>query len=157
MADTELDFFNFEPDPDNPGWYRWDLSKLECYNSFLGPMIVREGKPGIARVQMFPKRHHRNLADVVHGGTMMGFIDCALFAAMRVLDLGPPGYAVTVDLQTQFTGAARLDEPLEAQVEVTRETGSFLFLRGLVVQGAEYAPENMASFSAIVKKAKPIK
>lgn len=157
MAGAELDFFDFSPDPDNPGWFHWDLSKLECYNAFLGPMIVREGKRGIAHVRMFPERHHRNLADVVHGGTMMGFIDCALFAAMRVLNLGPPGYAVTVDLQTQFTGAARIGEPLEAQIEVIRETGSFLFMRGLVVQGPEDKPENMAGFSAIVKKAKPVK
>ena len=45
-----------------------------------------------------------------------------------------------------------MTEPLEAQVEITRETGRFLFMRGLVVQG-ENAEDNMASFTAIVKKA----
>jgi len=119
-------------------------------------MIVRRGGHGldqnIARVRMFPERRHRNLGDVVHGGTMMGFIDCSLFAAMRVLDLGPSGFAVTLELQTHFTGAARMTEPLEAQVEIIRETGRFLFMRGLVVQGAG-GSDNMASFTAIVKKA----
>jgi len=139
-------------------------SRPDCYNSFLGPMIIRRGGDGvaddIARVRMFPEQRHRNLGDVVHGGTMMGFIDCALFAAMRVLEIGPSGFAVTLELQTHFIGAARLGEPLEAQVEVARETGRFLFFRGLVVQGEapeNMVQENMASFTAIVKKAPPQK
>ncbi len=155
MADAEPEFFTSDPHPDHPGWYHWKLRDPECYNSFLGPMIVRRGGDGvgenIARVRMFPERQHRNLGDVVHGGTMMGFIDCALFAAMRVLEIGPSGFAVTLELQTHFIGAARLGEPLEAQVEVARETGRFLFLRGLVVQGD--GTDNMASYTAIVKKA----
>jgi len=154
-ADAASIFLIDEPDPDHPGWYQWVLGDPDCYNSFLGPMIARRGGDGvadnIARVRMFPERQHRNLNDVVHGGTMMGFIDCALFAAIRILDLGLSGTALTMELQTHFIGAARLFEPLEAQIEVTRETGRFLFLRGLVVQGD--GSENMASYSAIVKKA----
>ena len=57
-----------------------------------------------------------------------------------------------MELQTHFIGAARIDEPLEAQIEIARETGKFLFMRGLVVQG-ENGDDNMASFTAIVKKA----
>jgi len=156
MAETERNFVISDPDPDYPGWNSWKLTDPDCYNSFLGRMIVRRGGDGlgenIARVRMFPERKHRNLGDVVHGGTMMGFIDCSLFAAMRVLEIGPSGFAVTLELQTHFIGGARLDEPLEAQVEVARETGRFLFLRGLVVQG-DAGQDNMASFTAIVKKA----
>ena len=162
MADfeeNEPEFFRFAPDPDNPGWFQWRLIDQECYNAFLGPMIVRTGGDGYpkdcARVRMFPERRHRNLGDVVHGGTMAGFIDCSLFAAMRILELGPAGFAVTLELQTHFIGAARMDLPLECQVEVARETGRFLFLRGLVVQGGGDAVENVASYTAIVKKAPP--
>ncbi|MEO9636322.1 MAG: PaaI family thioesterase [Parasphingorhabdus sp.] len=156
MTEGTGNFIISEADPDYPGWNTWVLADPDCYNSFLGRMIVRRGGDGvgenIARVRMFPERKHRNLGDAVHGGTMMGFIDCSLFAAMRVLDLGPSGYAVTLELQTHFLGAARMDEPLEAQVEVTRETGRFLFMRGLVVQGQD-GQDNMSSFTAIVKKA----
>lgn len=160
MADAKDYFTISEFHPDHPGWNSWLLTDPDCYNSFLGQMIVRRGGDGlgenIARIRMFPERRHRNLGDVVHGGTMMGFIDCSLFAAMRVLNLGPSGRAVTLELQTHFIGAARMTEPLEAQVEITRETGRFLFMRGLVVQG-ENGTENMASFTAIVKKAPPEK
>ena len=156
MADLDDEYYTSKPDPDNPGWFQWTLRDPDCYNSFLGPMIIRRGGDGlsddIGRARMFPERRHRNLGDVVHGGTMMGFIDCSLFAAMRVFEIGPAGPSVTLELQTHFTGAARMNEPLESRVEVTRETGRFLFLRGLVVQG-ENGTDNMASFTAIVKKA----
>ena len=156
MTEVERNFAISDPDPDHPGWKIWELNDPDCYNSFLGKMIVRRGGDGvgedIARIRMFPERKHRNLGDAVHGGTMMGFIDCSLFAAMRVLELGPSGFAVTLELQTHFVGAARMTEPLEAQVEIVRETGRFLFMRGLVVQG-ENSRDNMASFTAIVKKA----
>lgn len=155
MANLDDEYYNSHPDPENPGWFQWVLRDPECYNSFLGQIIIRRGGDGlgddIGRVRMFPERRHRNLGDVVHGGTMMGFIDCSLFAAMRVFDIGPAGPSVTLELQTHFTGAANMDEPLEARVEVTRETGRFLFMRGLVVQGD--AVNNVASFTAIVKKA----
>lgn len=154
MSEAEPDFVTSNPDPDHPGWNDWVIRDPDSYNGFLGKMIVRRGGDevgdDIARVRMFPERRHRNLGDVVHGGTMMGFIDCALFAAMRVLDLGPSGPAVTMELQTHFIGAANMEEHLEAQVEIARETRRFLFMRGLVVQGE--GRNNVASFTAIVKK-----
>lgn len=154
-ATGEPEFFSCEPDADHPGWLTWTILEPDSYNSFLGPMIMRRGGEQlgdhIARVRMFPQRRHRNLGNVVHGGTIMGFIDCALFAAMRILEIERSGFAVTMELQTHFTGGARLDQPLEAQVEIIRETGRFLFMRGLLVQG-EMGADNIASFSAIVKK-----
>jgi len=151
------DWFASQPVADMPGWSTWAPYDKENYNAFLGVMHKRAGGDGLAgnigRVRMFPERRHRNLGDVVHGGTMMGFIDCALFGAMRVLDLGQAGPSVTVELQTYFVGAARLDQFLEARIEVTKETGGMLFMRGTVIQGPSEA--NVASFSAIIKKARP--
>jgi acyl-coenzyme A thioesterase PaaI-like protein len=150
--------FAHQPLDDHPGWFSWDWRHTETYNQSLGLMMVRRGGDGvadsIARVRMMPDVRHRNLADAVHGGTMMGFIDVSLFAAMHAFNFGPAAPSVTVELQTHFTGSARLHEWLEARVEIARETGSFLFMRGLVVQGEPGAEDTMASFTAIVKKAR---
>jgi uncharacterized protein (TIGR00369 family) len=139
--------FLYEEDPDHPGWMRWGFSDPSRYNSFLGPMLVRIDN-GVARVRMTPERRHSNLRDNVHGGAMLGFIDVSLFAASRAFGLITAGSAVTLDLTAQFMGGGRIGEPLEAQVELLKETGRLLFLRGLVVQGGE----KVASFAGTIRK-----
>jgi acyl-coenzyme A thioesterase PaaI-like protein len=102
-------------------------------------------------VRMVPERRHSNLGDHVHGGALLGFMDVALFAAARSYGVLGAGHAVTLDLSAQFIGAGRLDAPIEAEVELLRETGRMLFLRGLVVQGEH----RVASFSGTVRKFTP--
>ena len=83
-------------------------------------------------------------------GALLAFIDVVLFAAARGFGLITAGTAVTLDLNTQFIGSGRLGEPLEAQVELLKETGRLLFLRGLVVQGEDEA--KVAAFSGTIRK-----
>jgi acyl-coenzyme A thioesterase PaaI-like protein len=139
--------FNYGEDPDAPGWMRWELRERGRYNDFLGPLSTRlDGE--IARVRMTPNFSHSNLGNNVHGGTMLGFIDVALFGGARTLGILGSQRVVTLDLSTQFIGATRLDVPLEARVELLRETGHLIFLRGLVVQEEAI----VASFTGTVRK-----
>ncbi|MBU0823634.1 MAG: PaaI family thioesterase, partial [Alphaproteobacteria bacterium] len=62
------------------------------------------------------------------------------------------GHSVTLDLSTQFVGAGRVGEPLDAVVELVRETGRLIFLRGLVVQG-EGDSHIVLSFAGTIRKA----
>ncbi|MFT3977871.1 MAG: PaaI family thioesterase [Sphingomonas bacterium] len=149
MTEAKPEFL-YEEHPDHPGWMKWGFKDATRYNAFLGDMIVRR-ESGRALVRMMPQRQHSNLANVVHGGAMLGFIDVSLFAAARAFGLIEAGTAVTLDLNTHFTGGGRIGEPLEAQVELVRETGRMLFLRGLVVQGADVAAE----FSGTIRKPSP--
>lgn len=139
--------FLYEEDPDHPGWMRWGFTDPTRYNNFLGPMLVRVDG-GVALVRMTPERRHSNLRDNVHGGALLGFIDVALFAAARAFGLITAGTAVTLDLSTQFIGGGRIGAPLEARVELLKETGRLLFMRGLVVQGEE----KVSSFSGTIRK-----
>jgi acyl-coenzyme A thioesterase PaaI-like protein len=97
---------------------------------------------------MTPRHEHSNLQDNLHGGVLLGFIDLALFAAARGFGLIEAGTAVTLDLSVQFIGGGPIGEAIEAQVELLRETGRLLFLRGLVVHGAE----KVAGFSGTIRK-----
>nr|WP_286207732.1 PaaI family thioesterase [Hephaestia sp. MAHUQ-44] len=133
--------------PDHPGWVTWELSDPTRFNSLLGPLLLRvEGD--VARVQMTPRHEHSNLQDNLHGGALLAFIDIALFAASRGFGVIEAGTAVTLDLAVQFIGAGKVGAPLEARVELLRETGRLLFLRGLVVQG----DGTVASFSGTIRK-----
>ncbi len=144
---TDESAFAFGEDPDHPGWHSWQLKDATRYNGFLGKLIVRR-EDGKARVRMFPQRVHSNLQDAVHGGTTLGFIDVALFAASRMFGLIEAGTAVTLDLSTQFIGSGRMGQPLDAEVELLRETRRLIFMRGLVVQG----PDTIAAFAGTIRK-----
>ncbi|WP_431469515.1 PaaI family thioesterase [Sphingosinithalassobacter sp. LHW66-3] len=144
---TEPFSFRYEDDPDAPGWKRWELPASSLFNSFIGPVRVRV-EVGVARVRWQAEERHANLRGHVHGGALLGFLDICLFAAARGLDVLESGPASTVDLTTHFLAGAPIEHVVEARVELTRETGRFLFLRGLVVQGEE----SVASFSALIRK-----
>ena len=140
--------FSFDDDPDAPGWKQWRFRGPRRFNAFLEPIQVR-AEDGIARVRMLPRPEHSNLREAVHGGALLGFIDVALFAAARGLGVLDAAGAVTLDLSAQFFGAGAIGVPREARVELLRETGRLLFLRGLVVQEGEPV---IASFTGTLRK-----
>ncbi|RYG25091.1 MAG: PaaI family thioesterase [Burkholderiales bacterium] len=113
----------------------------------MGAVHVRP-EDGVVRVRMVPEVRHSNLREHMHGGALLGFMDMALFAAVRGFGVLTAGPASTIDLSAQFISGAELSEPLEARVELLRETGRMLFLRGLIVQ----SHGNVASFSGTVRK-----
>src|SRR3546814_15747760 len=82
-------------------------------------------------------RKEINLGDNVHGAVTLALVDIALFAAAHQFGSLNAGHSVALDLSTQFVGAGRIGEPLDAVVELVRETGRLIFLRGLVVQGED--------------------
>ena len=143
--------FHYGPDPDNPGWFTWDLADETRFNAaVMGKLLVRnEGTA--CRLRMQTGRKHSNLSDNVHGGVTLALMDIALFAAYRSLRNGDGGGAVTLELSSQFIGAGRPGEPLDAVVEIMRETGRLVFLRGTVVQGEE-DEHLVSSFSGIIRK-----
>ena len=153
MADQPPRFI-CEPAKDHPGWLRWRLSDPALFNeAVLGPMLVRAENVGTLRARIIPQHHHTNNSGNVHGAVTLALIDIALFAAMKVLrDVDAAG-SVTLGIDTQFIGAGNAALPLDAVVEVLRETGRLGFLRGLVVQAAPEGGETLvASFSATIRK-----
>ncbi|MDP3906079.1 PaaI family thioesterase [Novosphingobium sp.] len=142
----------YVPDPDNPGWHTWNLADDTRFNAqTMGHMLVRKDGDKLCRVRMFPERRHTNLLDMVHGAITLALMDVALFASMRILLEGDAAGSVTLELSSQFIGAGRPGVPLDALVEVMRETKRLVFMRGTVVQG-EADDHMVASFSGIVRK-----
>lgn len=150
---------HFHDEPLGDGWIAWNLKDRDRFNALIEPLQVRrdpdtiDGRPA-ARLRMFPKRQHSNLGNNVHGGIILSLIDVALFASSHqfgVLNVGP---SVTLDLSTQFIGAGRVDEPLDAVTELVRETGRMVFLRGTVVQGPSDG-QIVATYAGIIRKAPP--
>ncbi|WP_244646523.1 PaaI family thioesterase [Sphingomonas sp. CFBP 8760] len=143
------DPFSDAPAPGQPGWREWKPTDPTRFNAVMGPVVYR-AEGAIVRVRMTPGREHSNVRDAVHGGVTLAFIDIALFAAARASGTITTGTGVTLGLETQFIGEGAIGEPIEAQVELLRETGRLLFLRGLVVQGD--GDRRIAAFSAMIRK-----
>jgi acyl-coenzyme A thioesterase PaaI-like protein len=148
---------NFSAEELDGGWTSWNLKDPTRFNSFIEPLTVRvetptpDGRPRV-RVRMIPERRHSNLGDNVHGAVTLALVDVALFAASHQFGSIDAGHSVTLDLSTQFVGAGRIGEPLDALVELVRETGRLVFLRGLVVQGEDDS-HIVLSFAGTIRKA----
>ena len=136
-----------EPDPDHPGWWSWALADDSRFNATIGKFLVRAEGPGKARCRMFPDARHANLGDVVHGGAILTFIDMAFYAGGHMAGMSDT-HAVTLDCAAQFITPGEIGVPLDASVELLRETGRLAFLRGRVMQEGE----TVAAFSGTLRK-----
>jgi uncharacterized protein (TIGR00369 family) len=135
------------PDPDHPGWWTWAFEDETRFHAVIGKLLVRADGPGRAVCRMFPEERHANLGGMVHGGAILTFIDMALFAGGRLAGANVIR-AVTLDLNTRFLSRGRIGVPLDAQVELLRETKRLVFLAGKLVQEDEL----VASFSGALRK-----
>ena len=140
--------FDNGPDPEHPGWNRWELKDDSRFNGqVMGRMLVRlEGTQ--VRTRMFPEHRHTNLLDIVHGATTLALMDISIFSCGHMLGLEGMAGSVTLDLSAQFIGGAVPGQPLDSVVEILRETKRLVFLRGLVVQGEE----KVGAFAATIRK-----
>ena len=136
-----------QPDPDHPGWWSWAFADDTRFHSVIGKLLVRADGPGRALCRMFPEERHSNLGDMVHGGAILTFIDMAFFAGGRLAGANVIR-AVTLDLSTRFLSRGRIGVPLDAEVELLRETKRLVFLAGKLVQEGEL----VASFSGALRK-----
>ncbi|PZU58012.1 MAG: phenylacetic acid degradation protein [Sphingobium sp.] len=148
MSERPASAFQHAPDPDNPGWTLWGGHDTGLFSSHFDPIRVRADGEGKARVRCIPGDGLKNYSGNVHGGAMAGFVDIALFAGMWACGVADEAGATTVDLSIQYQSVALVGEPLDVEVEIMRETGRMLFMRGLVTQQAGVT----ASFLATIRK-----
>ena len=135
------------PDPDHPGWWSWDVVEDDRFNGTLGKLLVRADGPGRATCRMFPEARHSNLGEMVHGGAILTFIDMAFFAGGKLAGADVLR-AVTLDCSVRFLAPGRIGVPLDAELELLRETKRLAFFHGKVVQDGDL----IASFSGALRK-----
>jgi uncharacterized protein (TIGR00369 family) len=123
-------------DPDHPGWFSWHDVPDDSFAAATGKMIFRPDGPNRGVVRMFPTEKHLNLGGSIHGGAVMSFIDMALFGGGRCAGMERAHY-VTLDLTTHFLARGEAGKPLDAHVELIRQTRSLAFLQGVVRQEGE--------------------
>jgi uncharacterized protein (TIGR00369 family) len=102
-----------------------------------GPFLAHVG-PVLASGDVLALRvapHHLNSSGVAQGGLLATLVDYALGRAIRA---SAESRAVTVSLTTDFLGAAREGDMVEARTEVERLGGTLAFADcSLTVDGSE--------------------
>ena len=93
----------------------------------IGPIYQRRVN-GVWRYGMLmDERRHTNVRGVVHGGVLTSFLD--QFMGKLVWDALENKLAATINLSTDFLAAAKPGDWIEGTGEVTRQTGSLVFMR----------------------------
>ena len=136
-----------KPDADNPGWYSWGDFPRSSFAAATGRLLFRPDGPGRGVTRMFPTQDHMNMGGSIHGGAVMSFIDMSMFAGGLCAGM-ERGHYVTLDLTTHFLARGRAGSPLEARVELVKQTRGHAFLQGIVKQNGE----NCYSFSGTLKR-----
>jgi uncharacterized protein (TIGR00369 family) len=135
------------PDRAHPGWFSWGDFPRSSFAAATGRLLFKPDGPGRGICRMFPTEDHMNMGGSIHGGAVMSFIDMALFAGGLCAGMAR-GHYVTLDLTTHFLARGKANSPLDAHVELVRQTRGHAFLQGVVRQDGE--PCN--SFTGTLKR-----
>ena len=123
----------------------------EPFEDKSGPFFMRLNDPSHGHLSaMVTDASHMNGGGFLHGGLLMTFADYALFViAYDQLD---GTHAVTVSCQTEFLASTgEIGEILHATGTVTRNTRSFIFIRGQINMASD--PDKiLTTFSGIIKR-----
>jgi len=123
-------------DPDHPGWYSWGDFPRSSFAAATGRLLFRPDGPGRGICRMFPTEAHMNMGGSIHGGAVMSFVDMACFAGGRCAGM-QEGHYVTLDLATHFLARGKAGIPIDAHVELVRQTRNLVFIQGVVRQDGE--------------------
>src|SRR6266542_93405 len=124
------------PDPDHPGWFSWGEFPRGSFAAATGKLLFKPDGPGRAICRMFPTDMHMNMGGSLHGGSVMSFIDMSLFAGGLCAGMAR-GHYVTLDLTTHFLARGKPSLPLDAHVELVKQTRGHAFIQGVVIQDGE--------------------
>ena len=116
------------PDP-AAGWLPMDDNGMPA--GIGTPWRKRQGERWLYGLPT--RADHANPAGAVHGGILVAFADHTLGCYVEAAADGAPN--VTIQLNTHFLAAVVPGSFLELRGEVTRATGSMVFVRGIIAVG----------------------
>lgn len=101
---------------------------FENYNGFIqyvGPLYWRRDDAGEV-FGMYIEARHCNTLDIAHGGLLATIADVVITRSVVAAE-GVPPHAVTVNLNVDYIGGAKLGSWLEGRASVGKSGGSVAF------------------------------
>ena len=124
-------------------WAGWSLWPAEPFERIAGPFYLRPGDDPVCAFRV--TEQHLNAGGSVHGGCLMTFADFAIFGLSEAQWSGRS--AVTVSMNCDFLGPARIGDLVEAMRQSIHATRTMIFVSGLAVSGSR----PVLSFNGIIK------
>ena len=148
---TPQKFIKFRPDPDNPDWMFRPAEPTGGFIDIFGVMRFRRESDRLVRLRLTAEARHANVMGLVHGGFAMALIDQVLFIAPAAWGMKGAIGGTTISTSTQFMAPLNVGADIDVLVELLRETGRMVFMRGTVEQGEVCG----VSFEGTIRKASP--
>ena len=110
----------------------WEAFTDPGFVAHVGPIYHRTAE-GRKRFAFRAEEKHGNLVGLVHGGMLLTFADRAL--SICVMEALEGAKCVTIEMTSQFVGAAQIGDLVETSPEVVRRTSSLVFVRAILTSG----------------------
>ena len=113
-----------------------DFASLKLKSAFLqhiGP-FYGAARGGGTVVGLLMEDRHMNWSDVAHGGVLTAMADATLSYQVAFSE-DPPLPLATISLHTDFLGAAKLGDWLEASAKVDKMSRTMAFVSGHISAG----------------------
>lgn len=112
------------PPPANAGFRPADLT--DPYLCHVGPFYLKDEDDGSLTVAIHAMGHHINQYGRVHGGMLATLADVAI--GFNINNARPETHITyTLNLNTDFIGAANIGDWIEAHVEMSKKHGRIQF------------------------------
>lgn len=115
-----------------------DFAPLKLKSTFLnhiGPFFGAERDGGTV-VGLLMQARHMNWSDVAHGGVLTAMADATL-SYQIAFSQDPPLPLATISLHTDFVGAAKLGDWLEASAQIDKLSRNMGFVSGHISANGE--------------------
>lgn len=123
------------------------LSRTSPLLDLLGPFYAR-GESGDLVLGFRVAEKHTNARGFAHGGVLLTLADVALgYAAEGSVEL--PARLVTASVSADFAGSARLDDWVEARVDVQKVGGRMAFANAYLCVGERRIVRASAVFARV--------
>jgi acyl-coenzyme A thioesterase PaaI-like protein len=137
-----------EPNPP-PGFE--PLFRTSPFLDTVGPLFFRRDANRGLVIGLRIAEKHANARGIAHGGLLLTLADIAL-GYCTAFGQDPPAGLITASLSTDFAGAARIGDWVEAHVDVQKVGGRLAFASAfLMVEG-----ERIVRASAVFTRAGPL-
>lgn len=129
------------------GWKHYP--QLPGHMGHIGPLWMRKTEGGSYAYGLLIAPHHLNPAGVAHGGVLMTLADQAISTA--AWHACGKQNCLTLQLDSQFVASVALGEFVQADVDITHQTGGMVFVRSLLSVGGR----NVLVAQGIMKVLRP--